>query len=48
MVKEGALTGKIALLESSDQRDLHQAMDRLRQQKPVDELVGVLLPLFEG
>ncbi len=47
-VKEGALTEKIALLESSNQRDLHKALDRLRQQKPVDELVGVLLPLLGG
>jgi len=48
VVKEGALTEKIALLESSTQRDLHKALDRLRQQKPVDNLVGILKPLFDG
>lgn len=31
MVKEGALTKKIALLKSSAQRDLHKALDRLRR-----------------
>lgn len=48
VVKEGDLTEKIALLEGSTQRDLHQALDRLRRQKPVDDLVAVLLPLFDG
>ena len=46
VVKEGDLTEKIALLEKSNQRDLHQALDRLRRQKSVDNLVGVLEPLF--
>ncbi len=46
VVKEGALTEKIALLESSAQGDLHKALDRLRQQKPVDDLADVLQPLF--
>lgn len=47
LVKEGDLTEKIALLEGSTQRDLHQALDRLRQQKPVDDLASVLRPLFD-
>ena len=48
VVKEGVLTEKIALLESSTQRDLHKALDRLRQQKPVDNLANVLQPLFDS
>ena len=48
VVKEGVLTEKIALLESSTQRDLHKALDRLRQQKPVDNLSNVLQPLFDS
>jgi len=48
VIKEGDLTEKIALLKSSTQRDLHQALDRLRRQKPVDDLAAVLQPLFDG
>lgn len=47
VVKEGDLTEKIALLEGSSQRGLHQALDRLRRQKPVDDLAGLLRPLFD-
>jgi GTPase Era involved in 16S rRNA processing len=47
VVKEGDLTEKIAQLEGSAQRELHQALDRLRRQRSVDDLVGVLRPLFE-
>ena len=47
VVKEGDLTEKIASLEGSTQRELHQALDRLRRQKSVDDLVGVLMPLFD-
>ena len=47
VIKEGELTDRIASLESSTQRDLHKAMDRLRQQKSVDDLARVLKPLFQ-
>jgi GTPase Era involved in 16S rRNA processing len=47
VVKEGDLTEKIAQLEGSAQKELHQALDRLRRQKSVDDLVGVLRPLFD-
>jgi hypothetical protein len=47
VVKQGELTEKIASLESSTTRDLHQALDRLRQQKPVNNLAEILRPLFE-
>ena len=47
VIKEDELTDKIALLESATQRDLHKAMERLRQQKPVDDLVRILIPFFD-
>jgi hypothetical protein len=37
----------IARLESSQQKKLHQACDRLVKQKTVDSLEAVLLPLFD-
>tara|TARA_R110002072_G_scaffold1780_3_gene14609 strand:+ start:3394 stop:4764 length:1371 start_codon:yes stop_codon:yes gene_type:complete len=46
VVKEGDLTEKIASMENSEQRQLHQALDRLRRQKSVDDLESVLRPLF--
>ena len=46
VVKEGELTEKIALLETSAQRELHKALDRLRRQKPVDDLAELLRPLL--
>ena len=46
VVKEGELTEKIALLETSAQRELHKALDRLRRQKPVDDLAKLLRPLL--
>lgn len=46
-IKEGDLTDRIALLTSLQQTELHKALDRLRNQKPVENLAGALKPLFD-
>jgi GTPase SAR1 family protein len=45
-IKEGDLTDRIALLTAPQQAQLHKALNRLRSQKPVDDLAAVLKPLF--
>lgn len=44
-IEEGDLAGLIAHLTEARQRALHGALDRLRQQRPVDNLVEILRPL---
>ncbi|WP_144392543.1 DUF3482 domain-containing protein [Pleionea sediminis] len=39
---------KVALLEKSEQKELHRACDLLIKQKPVDNLADVLMPLFRA
>ncbi len=45
-ISEGDLAVVLKQLSSSQQKSLHRAMDRLRRQKPVEDLEAVLRPLF--
>ncbi|MDT8398196.1 MAG: GTPase/DUF3482 domain-containing protein [Pseudomonadales bacterium] len=46
-LKEGDLAASLEKLTQAQQKKLYSAMDSLSRQKPVDELVSVLEPLFE-
>lgn len=46
-INEGDLTDRITLLTTPQQSELHKALDRLRNQKPVENLTAVLKPLFD-
>ena len=48
MIEAGDLAARIDRLSVPQRKALHQALDRLRKQKPVDNLQMVLQPLLEG
>lgn len=45
-IEEGDLASLIARLDATQQRNLHTALDRLRQQRLVENLSDVIRPLF--
>ena len=48
VIEAGDLAARIDRLSVPQRKALHQALDRLRKQKPVDNLQMVLQPLLEG
>lgn len=46
-ISEGDLADRLALLTNSQQGELHKALERLRKQKPVEDLAAVIKPLFD-
>ena len=47
-ISEGDLTDRIAALSRSQQGELHQALERLRRQKSVEDLKAVLRPILDA
>jgi len=47
-IQEGDLSARIARLSKSQQSNLHRALDRLRQQKPAEDLQASLHALLQG
>ena len=46
LISESDLSDRIALLTTLQQRELHRSMERLRSQKPVEDLEAVLKPVL--
>lgn len=46
-ISEGDLADRLTLLTNSQQGELHKTLERLRKQKPVEDLAAVLKPLFD-
>jgi hypothetical protein len=47
VIEAGDLAARIETLSPTEKKNLHNALDRLRRQKPVDDLPAALQPLIE-